>query len=110
MIDLKRSIFRSLIFRLVCDELSEREKGARMDRAYQWIFSRVEEYFSRYNVPFGIAQYYRYKKKLADGGIDAIKDRRSRGNNRKLTEEAAGFLKGYMTSYPTAGFIAVLHT
>jgi len=70
----------------------------------------VEEYFSRYNVPFDIAQYYRYKKKLADGGIDAIKDRRSRGNNRKLTEEAAGFLKGYMTSYPTAGFIAVLHT
>jgi len=63
----------------------------------------VEEYFSRYNVPFGIARYYRYKKKLADGGIDAIKDRRSRGNNRKLTEEAAGFLKGYMTSYPTAG-------
>jgi len=64
---------------------------------------RVQEYFSRHNVPFSIAQYYRYKKRLAEGGPDAVKDKRSHGNNSKLTPESAGFLKGYMTSQPTAG-------
>jgi transposase len=63
----------------------------------------VEKYFSRHNIPFSIAQYYRYKKKLEHGGPDAIKDNRSKGNNRKLITEAEGFLKGYMRSRPEVG-------
>jgi transposase len=63
----------------------------------------VQEYLSHHNVPFSIAQYYRYKKKLAEGGVDTLRDKRSHGNNSKLTPEAAGFLTGYMTSNPTAG-------
>ena len=63
----------------------------------------VGKYFSRHNVPFSIAQYYRYKQKLEDGGPDAIKDNRSKGNNRKLVTEAEGFLKGYLRSRPEVG-------
>jgi transposase len=63
----------------------------------------VGKYFSRHNVPFSIAQYYRYKKKLEHGGPDAIKDNRSKGNNRKLVTEAEGFLKGYLRSRPEVG-------
>lgn len=63
----------------------------------------VEKYFSRYKVPFSVAQYYRYKKKLEQGGPDAIKDKRSKGNNRKLITEAEGFLKGYLISRPEVG-------
>lgn len=63
----------------------------------------VGKYFSRHNAPFSIAQYYRYKQKLEDGGPDAIKDNRSKGNNRKLVTEAEGFLKGYLRSRPEVG-------
>ena len=63
----------------------------------------VGKYFSRHNVPFSIAQYYRYKRKLEHGGPDAIKDNRSKGNNRKLVTEAEGFLKGYLRSRPEVG-------
>lgn len=63
----------------------------------------VEKYFSRYKVPFSVAQYYRYKKKLEQGDPDAIKDKRSKGNNRKLITEAEGFLKGYLISRPEVG-------
>jgi len=63
----------------------------------------VGKYFPRHNVPFSIAQYYRYKKKLEHGGPDAIKDNRSKGNNRKLVTEAEGFLKGYLRSRPEVG-------
>jgi transposase len=63
----------------------------------------VQEYFFHHKVPFSVAQYYRYKKKLVDGGIDELKDKRGHGNNSKLTAEATGFIKGYMTSKPLTG-------
>ena len=60
----------------------------------------VVKYFSRYNVPFGIAQYYRYKEQLRTGGIEALRDRRAEGNHRRVTAEAEEFLKAYVTDHP----------
>lgn len=65
----------------------------------------VEKYFSRYKIPFSIPQYYRYKKKLEQEGPDAIKDKRNKGNNRKLIPECEGFLRGYVKSRPEVGLI-----
>lgn len=62
----------------------------------------VEEYFARHPVPFSAPQYYRYKKKLAEGGVQALRDGRARGNHRCLGEEAEGFLQGYVTAHPEA--------
>ena len=59
----------------------------------------IEGYYRRYNVPFSIAQYYRYKKKIKEGGIEAINDNRTKGNNRKLSLEAEIFFKGYLKSH-----------
>jgi transposase len=69
----------------------------------------VEEFYSNQKVPFSIAQYYRYKKKLEQGGVDAIKDNRRDGNNRKLTPEAEGFLKGYIIARPEVGLGGLQH-
>jgi len=60
----------------------------------------VGEYFSRYHVPFGRAQYYVYKKKMETGGIEALRDGRGRGNHRRLTPQAEGFVKGYVAAHP----------
>ena len=60
----------------------------------------VGEYLSRYNVPFGRAQYYVYKRKMESGGVEAIRDGRGRGNHRRLTPEAEGFVKGYVAAHP----------
>ena len=61
----------------------------------------VEKYISQHQVPFSIAQYYRYKKNIEQG--TEIIDKRQNGNNRKLNYEMKGFLKGYMKSRPEAG-------
>lgn len=60
----------------------------------------LQEYLSRYNVPFGPTQYYRYKKKLREGGVQALRDGRARGNHRRVNPEAEGFLKGYVAAHP----------
>jgi len=54
----------------------------------------VDEYFRRHALPFGRAQYFRYKARLAAQGLAGLLDGRSQGNHRKLTPEAAGFLRG----------------
>jgi len=54
----------------------------------------VGEYFQKHSVPFSRAQYFRYKARLAEGGLEALGDRRREGNHRKLTPEAEAFLRG----------------
>ena len=60
----------------------------------------VDEYFGKHAVPFGRAQYFRYKARLAAEGLDGLIDGRGRGNHRKLTPDAEGFLRGVHQANP----------
>ncbi len=60
----------------------------------------VEAYFSQHNVPFSVAQYYRYRKGWQERGIKALQDGRAQGNHRLVNAEAEGFLKGYVAAHP----------
>lgn len=60
----------------------------------------VEKYFQKHNVPFSRAQYFRYKARLAEEGVDGLSDGRRKGNRRKLTPEAEGFLRGVHETDP----------
>ncbi|MDI7259311.1 MAG: hypothetical protein QME90_05245, partial [Thermodesulfobacteriota bacterium] len=51
----------------------------------------VDEYLRQHSVPFSRPQYFRYKTRLAAGGLDGLRDGRSRGNHRKLTADAEGY-------------------
>ena len=53
-----------------------------------------EEYVRKHPVWFSRAQYFRYKARLAEHGVDSFFDGRGKGNHRKLTPEAEGFLRG----------------
>ena len=59
-------------------------------------------FFAKYDVPFSLAQFYRYRKALDEGSLEELADGRSRGNNRKIHPEAEGFLVGYMSANPQA--------
>lgn len=60
----------------------------------------VDEYLRRHSVPFSRPQYFRYKTRLAAGGLDGLRDGRSRGNHRKLTADAEGYLRGVHQTNP----------
>ena len=45
-------------------------------------------------VPFSRSQYYRYQKKVREGGEQALCDRKHPGGNRKLSAEAEAFIAG----------------
>jgi len=60
----------------------------------------VDEYFERHTVPFSRPQYFRYKARLAAEGVDGLIDGRSKGNHRKLTPDAEGFLRGVHQTNP----------
>lgn len=60
----------------------------------------VDEYFERHSVPFSRVQYFRYKARLAAEGLDGLIDGRSKGNHRKLTPDAEGFLRGVHQTNP----------
>lgn len=62
--------------------------------------SSVDEYFRRHSVPFSRAQYFRYKARLAEAGLEGLRDGRGKGNHRKLTPEAEGFLRGVHQANP----------
>jgi transposase len=70
-----------------------------MDRIERSTLS-VSEYFSRNDVPFSVAQYYRYRKDLAGNGDDALRDGRTDGNHRLVHAKAEGFLVGYVAAHP----------
>src|SRR5210317_840098 len=60
----------------------------------------IAAFFKKYEVPFSRAQYFNYKRQLALSGPEGIQDRRRRGGNRKLSEEAEGFLLGCVKGKP----------
>jgi hypothetical protein len=60
----------------------------------------ITAFFKEYEVPFSKAQYFIYKKQFALSGPEGLQDRRRHGGNRKLSEEAEGFLFGCVKSNP----------
>lgn len=62
----------------------------------------IKVFFQKHDVPFSMAQYYRYKKRIADDGIQGLHDGRSGGNNRRLTAEAQTYLLGFHSANPNA--------
>jgi len=56
----------------------------------------VSQFFSQYTVPFSRSQYFVYKKKLAESGIDGLVDQRINGGNRKINRSEEAFLQGYV--------------
>ncbi len=57
-------------------------------------------FFKIHEVPFSLTQFYRYRKALEEGRIDALEDGRAEGNNRKIGREAEAFLAGCLASDP----------
>lgn len=60
----------------------------------------VDGYFKGHDAPFSRPQYFRYKARFAAEGLDGLLDRRSRGNHRKLTPDAEGFIRGVHHTNP----------
>ena len=63
---------------------------------------QIQEFFKKYAVPFGVAQYYRYKKRFERDGLQGLHDGRAQGNHRRLNSEAASFLLGFHEANPNA--------
>jgi hypothetical protein len=63
----------------------------------------IDEYLEKHEVPFSRPQYFRYKARFAAEGVDGLIDRRSRGNHRKLTPDAEGFIRGVHQANPRLG-------
>ena len=60
----------------------------------------VDEYLRKHSVPFSRPQYFRYKARLTAEGLDGLRDGRSKGNHRKLTPDAEGYLRGVHQTNP----------
>ena len=60
----------------------------------------IAAFFANHDVPFSKAQYFNYKKQVAIAGPGGLQDRRKRGGNRKLSNEAEGFLYGFVKGNP----------
>jgi transposase len=60
-------------------------------------------FFARYRVPFSLAQFYVYRRRLEASGSDGLVDGRSQGNRRSVTHEAEAFLQGYVAANPSVG-------
>jgi transposase len=56
----------------------------------------AEEYIQRYGAPFSIAQFYRYRARLSKEGQEGLRDRRAKGNHRKLGRDEIAFLRGFI--------------
>ena len=80
----------------------------RTQRIRKWL-ERVERsqlsapaFFAKYQVPFSLAQFYRYRQAMQEQGMASLTDGRRRGNNRRVPAEAEGFLVGYVSAHPQA--------
>jgi transposase len=60
----------------------------------------VNEYFRTHKVSFSRRQFFRYRARLSSQGISGLNDGRSKGNYRKLTPAAEGFLQGALKQNP----------
>ena len=63
---------------------------------------QIKEFFEKHDVPFSMAQYYRYKKRIANDGMQGLRDGRGNGNNRRLTAEAQTYLLRFHSANPNA--------
>jgi uncharacterized coiled-coil protein SlyX len=57
----------------------------------------IREYFNQNNVPFTRPQYYHYRKTLSKYGEEGLRDKRSAGNNTKLTQRIKDFIISVVT-------------
>lgn len=55
-----------------------------------------KKYIQCYNVPFSIAQFYRYRAQLSEKGKEGLRDRRKEGRNRKMGREETAFVRGFV--------------
>lgn len=53
----------------------------------------IDGYFQIHSVPFSRPQYFRYKARFAAEGLEGLIDGRGRGNHRKLTPDAEGYIR-----------------
>jgi len=60
----------------------------------------ISKFFEMYQVPFSRAQYFIYKKRFQEAGLEGILDRRRVGGNRKITDDEEIFLKGCIKGNP----------
>lgn len=56
-------------------------------------------FFDKYDVPFSLTQFYRYRKAFEAAGKEGLADGRAHGNNRRIHAEAEGFLAGYVAAH-----------
>jgi transposase len=61
---------------------------------------KIAAFFKNHKVPFSKAQYFIYKKRYSIGGTESLKDQRKEGGNRRLSQQAEGFLLGCVKSNP----------
>jgi DNA polymerase III delta subunit len=54
----------------------------------------VNQYFKMKKTPFSQKQYYIYKKRIKENGINGLIDKRINGNNLRLTPEVQFYIKG----------------
>ena len=69
-----------------------REAIARIERSTL----SAQEYIQRYGAPFSLAQFYRYRARIASEGEEGLKDRRHNEHRRKLKQEQSGFIRGFI--------------
>ena len=60
----------------------------------------LRDFFKKYDVPFGIAQYFTYQKKLKEYGKEGLLDKRLQGSRKKLNSEGENFIKGCIAINP----------
>jgi transposase len=56
------------------------------------------KYIQRYNVPFSIAQFYRYRAKFFQKGKEYLKDKRKDRKIRSIDSEEIAFLRGFISN------------
>jgi len=67
----------------------------------------IDGYFNEHAVPFSRPQYFRYKARFSAEGLEGLLDGRSRGNHRKVTPDAEGFIRGVRHANPGASLLDI---
>jgi hypothetical protein len=65
----------------------------------------VTDYFKQNNVPFSRAQYYNYCKTLQKYGEEGLKDKRTDGNNTKLSQRIKDYVVTIVDENPNLSSI-----
>lgn len=75
-------------------EVNRKEKIKEALEAIKHSPLSAREYIQQNDVPFSLAQYYRYRTRIASEGEEGLKDRRDNEHSRKLKQEEIGFIRG----------------